>query len=61
MTNPPYLGAGQHGPVLKDFCEERTTRLPRADLANVFLERCLKLCAAGGVVSFVMPQNWLFF
>jgi methylase of polypeptide subunit release factors len=22
ITNPPYLGAGQHGPVLKDFCEE---------------------------------------
>jgi hypothetical protein len=22
ITNPPYLGTGQHGPVLKDFCEE---------------------------------------
>lgn len=59
MTNPPYLGAGQHGPVLKDFCEEHY-KSAKSDLANVFLERCLKLCAAGGVVSFVMPQNWLF-
>ena len=59
MTNPPYLGAGQHGTVLKDFCEEHY-KTAKADLANVFLERCLKLCAAGGVVSFVMPQNWLF-
>ena len=59
MTNPPYLGAGQHGPVLKDFCEAHY-KTAKADLANVFLERCLKLCAAGGAVSFVMPQNWLF-
>ena len=29
-------------------------------LANVFLDRCLKLCVSGGVVQFVMPQNWLF-
>jgi hypothetical protein len=59
MTNPPYLGAGQHGPVLKDFCEAYY-KTAKADLANVFLERCLKLCVVGGVVSFVMPQNWLF-
>lgn len=59
MTNPPYLGSGQHGPVLKDFCEEHYKNA-KSDLANVFLERCLKLCSPGGVVSFVMPQNWLF-
>lgn len=59
ITNPPYLGAGQHGPVLKDFCEEHY-KAAKSDLANVFLERSLKLCAPGGVVSFVMPQNWLF-
>jgi hypothetical protein len=59
MTNPPYLGAGQHGPVLKDFCDEHF-RTAKGDLANVFLERCLTLCVPGGVVSFVMPQNWLF-
>jgi hypothetical protein len=59
ITNPPYLGAGQHGPVLKDFCEEHY-KAAKGDLANVFLERSLKLCAPGGSVSFVMPQNWLF-
>ncbi|MCC6657797.1 MAG: Eco57I restriction-modification methylase domain-containing protein, partial [Rhodocyclaceae bacterium] len=59
ITNPPYLGAGQHGPVLKDFCEEHY-KSAKSDIANVFLERSLKLCAIGGVVSFVMPQNWLF-
>lgn len=59
ITNPPYLGAGQHGPILKDFCEEHY-KAAKSDLANVFLERSLKLCAPGGAVSFVMPQNWLF-
>ena len=59
ITNPPYLGAGQHGPVLKDFCEEHY-KTAKGDLANVFLERSLRLCTPGGAVSFVMPQNWLF-
>jgi hypothetical protein len=59
MTNPPYLGSGQHGSVLKDFCDEHY-KTSKSDLANVFLERCLELCVPGGVVSFVMPQNWLF-
>jgi hypothetical protein len=59
ITNPPYLGAGQHGPVLKDFCEEHYKNA-KGDLANVFLDRGLKLCEPGGIVSFVMPQNWLF-
>ena len=59
MTNPPYLGAGQHGPVLKAFCEAHY-KTAKSDLANVSLERCPKLCAPGGVVSLVMPQNWLF-
>ncbi|MDZ4252280.1 MAG: DNA methyltransferase, partial [Sulfuritalea sp.] len=59
ITNPPYLGSSQHGEVLKDFCDEHY-KTARGDLANVFLERGLKLCSPGGVVSFVMPQNWLF-
>jgi hypothetical protein len=59
ITNPPYLGARQQDLVLKDFCEEHY-KAAKGDLANVFLERSFKLCALGGAVSFVMPQNWLF-
>jgi len=59
ITNPPYLVAGQHGLVLKDFCDENY-QFAKNDLANVFLDRCLRLCNVGGAVSFVMPQNWLF-
>lgn len=59
ITNPPYLGTRQHGLVLKEFCDEHY-HASRNDLANVFLDRSLKLCVPGGSVSFVMPQNWLF-
>jgi hypothetical protein len=59
VTNTPYLGRGNQADGLKRFCD---TRYPHAkqDLANVMLERCLKLTRHGGVVQFVMPQNWLF-
>lgn len=59
-TNPPYLGRGNQSKELQDFCES-TYPDAKHDLANVMLERCLKLVKPGsGVVQFVMPQNWLF-
>jgi hypothetical protein len=59
ITNPPYLGIRDHCSVLKDFCEQHY-RDSRSDLANVFLERCIKLSTDGGSVAFVMQQAWLF-
>jgi hypothetical protein len=59
MTNPPYLGCGEHGSVLKEFCEEHY-KTAKSEIANVFLGALPQACAPGGVVSFVMPQNWLF-
>ena len=57
-TNVPYLARGKQSETLKQFC----ARYPasRNDLATVFLERCLELCAIGGATSLVLPQNWLF-
>ncbi len=59
ITNVPYLARGKQFDALKDFCE-RYYELAKNDLANVFLERCLELTTAKGVVQIVMPQNWLF-
>lgn len=59
ITNVPYLARGKQSDTLKDFCE-RHYELAKNDLANVFLERCLELTTANGVVQIVMPQNWLF-
>ena len=55
----PYLARRKHDPPLRDICE-RYYDAAKNDLATVFLERCLALCAEGGAVSLVLPQNWLF-
>ncbi len=58
-TNTPYLGFGYFDSILKSYIEANYPSA-KQDLANVMLERCLKLCKPGGVVQFVMPQNWLY-
>jgi hypothetical protein len=59
ITNVPYLARGKQNERLRAFVE---SRYPAAknDLANVFLERCIELCATGGMAQVVMPQNWLY-
>ncbi|MBO0206638.1 N-6 DNA methylase [Vibrio sp. Vb0877] len=59
VTNVPYLARGKQSEKLKDFCEKYYDSA-KSDLATVFLERCLKLCAVNGTASVVLPQNWLF-
>lgn len=58
-TNVPYLGRGKQGAVLQDFCDEYYPEA-KADLATVFLERCLDFNPLGGTSTIVLPQNWLF-
>ena len=59
ITNVPYLARGKQGESLRRF-SERQYPTAKNDLATVFLERCLGLCAEGGTASLVLPQNWLF-
>jgi len=59
ITNVPYLARGKQNDRLRDFCE-RHYPVAKNDLATVFLDRCLELCAQGGTSSIVLPQNWLF-
>ena len=59
VTNVPYLARGKQGEKLRGFCAQRYPSA-KNDLATVFLERCLDLCAEGGIASLVLPQNWLF-
>ena len=59
ITNVPYLARGKQGEPLRAFCKQRYPAA-KNDLATVFLERCMELCAEGGTVSLVLPQNWLF-
>jgi len=59
VTNPPFLGRGNQGDVLKEFL---ATRYPdgKADTATAFLDRSRAFCAPGGTCAMVTPQNWLF-
>jgi hypothetical protein len=59
ITNVPYLGRGNQDKVLREFCEREYARA-KADLATVFVERCLQFCTPGGSTALVTPQNWLF-
>ena len=59
LTNVPYLARGKQDQALRDFCE-RHHGAAKNDLATVFLERCLSLCAEDGTAGLVLPQNWLF-
>ncbi len=59
VTNVPYLARGKQGDVLRTFAE-RTYSDAKADLATVFVRRCLDFCAPGGSTALVTPQNWLF-
>jgi hypothetical protein len=59
ITNVPYRKRGDHCEELKNFCAAHYPEA-KADLANVFLERCIELSHQRGVVQIVMPQNWLF-
>ena len=59
ITNVPYLSRGKQSEILSRFCEKHYPAA-KSDLATVFLDRCLELCAEGGTSSIVLPQNWLF-
>lgn len=59
VTNVPYLARGKQNEVLRQFCEKHYPAA-QADLATVFLDRCLEYCGEGGTTSVVIPQNWLF-
>ena len=59
VTNVPYLARGKQAEKLRKFCADHYPAA-KNDLATVFLERCLALCAQGGTASLVLPQNWLF-
>ena len=58
-TNVPYLGQKKQDNTLKDFCESMYPK-GKADLATVFLERCIQMSKKGGSYAIVTPQNWLF-
>lgn len=58
-TNPPYKTKGELCQFLQDFIEKYYKK-EKSALETVFISRCLKFSKSNGVVSLVLPQNWLF-
>jgi hypothetical protein len=59
VTNVPYLTNTKQGKLIKSFGENNYPN-SKADLATIFLERCLSLNSFQSISSVVMPQNFLF-
>ena len=59
ITNAPFLKRGKQDDIIKDYCGENYP-LSKDEIATVFLERCIKLSKPKGLITFVMPQYWVF-
>jgi Eco57I restriction-modification methylase len=59
ITNVPYLARGKQSAPIRDFSESHYNDA-KADLATVFVRRCLGLCEDRCSAAVVTPQNWLF-
>ena len=59
VTNVPYLARSKQGLTLHEFSKNHADDA-KADLATVFVRRCLEFAYEGGSTALVTPQNWLF-
>jgi len=59
ITNPPYLTRNKQDNELKSYLEQKYSK-SKKDIATAFLERCFDFCEKSGIISIVLPQNWLF-
>lgn len=59
VTNVPYLKGGNQSERLKTFCEKYYSN-SKYDLANVFIERIIKLLKKKGTFAVVTQQAWMF-
>lgn len=58
-TNVPYLGRGKQDDELRDFINDKYPDA-KSDIAVAFLLRMQKFSHAGGTISQVSPQSWLY-
>jgi len=58
-TNVPFLGMNRQSEVLFAFLKSHYPAA-KADLATVFIQRCVDLCYPGATTAVVSPQIWLF-
>lgn len=57
-ANPPYMGSGNMGPVVKSYVETHYKE-GRRDLYGAFIVRAEKLSTANGYVAMITLDSWL--
>ena len=58
-ANPPYMGSGNMGPIVKQYVDQNYPRGKR-DLYGAFILRNLQLSKPSGKVGMVTQQSWMF-
>lgn len=59
VTNPPYLGAGNLEPQIKEYLE-KNFKDGKSDLFAAFILRLVEMCEKGGRIGMVTMQSWMF-
>ena len=59
ITNVPYLKAGNHSSIIKNYCEQ-TYPEAKYDLATVFIDRIRRFGTSGQASAIITQQYWLF-
>lgn len=58
ITNVPYLGFKKQSTILREVGETSLIS-GKANLATMFIERCIPILSPKGLMAVVAPQNWL--
>lgn len=58
--NPPYLRYGHLPDVFKELYDQIVAEHARGDILHSFLDRCVNVLPADGVIVFVSADRWLF-
>jgi hypothetical protein len=59
VANPPYMGQKSMNEALKDYVNSKYP-LSKADLFAVFMEVCLSLTGAKGLMGMINQHSWMF-
>jgi REP element-mobilizing transposase RayT len=59
ITNPPFLGKGKYSDFFNKYADIKY-KTSNKNLATIFVERLAGLQKSIGVITVIMPQDWLY-
>lgn len=59
LANPPYMGSKHFTPAMRDFAKKHYPRSGK-DLCTMFIERGHEMTVAGGIISMITAQSFMF-